>query len=498
MKFMKRNQLLFIPTVLCVLVLASCAGLPNRGGGGGGGGNNTSSTLTLTMISETRSFQTDFTILAFSAQITSLTLNPQIGSSSVSVPLSPSPYTVDFNRLTTDSVILGTLNVPSQTGFGSMSMALSNITITIAVPPTGTAIGTCLPGSICEFNPAPQLATITGSDFPKTFIPSSKNTFYLSVRPQAAVTSSSSGLSVDFSKGTGIASFLLPRLNQASGTIDTIQDFTGTVSAISSSSITVTSGIATGSTKGVPLIAKLSGATFDDDSPSGCPAKTISGCVSVGSIVSMDSVVNTDGSLTATEIDLLDPSAVDSIEGTIFSTAPGSFSLVLTDKQVTSGNATLTAANIGDIFTINGLSTATFSVDTKNLSTATPAVPVNLFASTAGILSGQTIRMHVSSASGTNAAGNQTANVSTAQLRFSRFTATKSTASAQLLTISSLGAIYQAPALPVVQVYPVTVLDKFTDITSVGGAPGTSLLLSVRALFLNAQNNFYATEIRDQ
>jgi len=495
---MKRNQLLFIPTVLCALGLTSCAGLPNRGGGGGGGGNNLTATLTLTMISETRSVQTDFTILAFSAQITSLTLNPQIGSSALNVPLSPSPYTVDFNRLTTDSAILATINVPSQTGFGSMSMALSNITITIAVPPTGSAIGTCLPGSICEFTPAPQLATITGIDFPKTFNPSTNNTFYLSVRPQAAVTSSSSGLSVDFSAGTGIASFLLPRVNQASGTIDTIQDFTGAVSAISSSSITVTGGIATSSTKGVPVTAKLTGATFDDDSPSGCAAKTIAGCVSVGSVVSMDTVVNTDGSLTATEIDLLDPSAVDSIEGTIFSTAPGSFSLVLTGKQVTSTSATLVAANIGDIFAINGLSTATFSVDTKNLSTATPAVPVNLFTSTGDILNGQTIRMHVSSASGTNSASNQTANVTSAQLRFSRFTATKSTASGQLLTISSLGAIYQAPALPVVQLYPVTVFDKFTDITTVGTAPGTSPLLSIRALFLNAQNNFYATEIRDQ
>ncbi len=484
---MNSNKLIIL--VLSVISLGSCSGAPHGAGGGGGGGTGTAN-LTLTLTSEAQASQASFTILAFSAQITSLTLNPSIGGNTVPVPLAPNPYLVDFNRLTTDSAFLASFSVPAQTTFGSMGMALTNVTITIAVPPTATAISTCLPGSVCEFAFPPQLANIIANDFPAKFSPQSNNNFYLSVHPQDIITSSITGLTVDFSKTSVVPALLLPRSNQAANTLDSVEDFTGKVTAVSTGSLSITSG------SGVPLSAKLSNTSFDDDSPSKCVAGSIAGCVKVGSIVSMDAVVNTDGTLTATELDLLDPSPVDAIEGTIFTTSPGNFRLVLTDKQVATNNATLAAANIGDIFSLT-LPGGNFSVDTKNLSTATPAVPVSRFQGTGDILNGQTVRLHVSSASGAFAGNNQAAIASSVQLRFTRFTASKVTAAAGLLTVGSLGAIFQAPNQPVVQTYPVTVLDKFSDITSLGG-PGTSPLISIRALFLNSSNNFYATKIRDQ
>lgn len=451
--------------------------------------------LTVTLIAGPEADQTLFTVLALSARITSFALTPSTGSA-ISLPLSPSPYPVDFNRLTTDTAVLTLAKIPAATSFTSMTMAIQNITVTIANGPN--AIGTCAANTVCEFTPAPSTATVGATLFPGGLTPGTDGNanIYLSISQQTDVTGDGSGLTVNFAGVTpsNTASFTLPRKGTPSGVIDLVQDFTGVVTAVSSSSVTVING------SGVSLTASLSGTILDVPQTTLCPTQTLAACVTKGAVVSMDASVASGGALTATEIDLLDTTAADSVEGTIFSPVPGTFSLVVTDKQVVSGNAALTAANIGDVFAVTLDPAATYVVDTKNLTTVTsPTVPTNLFQSSADILKGQTLRLHVTAASGTQGAGNQALTANRVQLRFSRVGATANPNSTTLLSVNQFNQIYQVTSPAQVQTYPgVTSYDNGITSNSDIGGPGTSNHVSIRALLLKSATAFYATMVRDQ
>jgi hypothetical protein len=494
---MNRKQLSLAVLSLVVFCLASCSGLPKAktGGSSGGGGGNTTRPLTVTMIAGTEADQTAFTVLALSAQISSVALTPTTGNA-ISLPLSPSPYPVDFNRLTTDTAVLSVTAIPVSTSFSNMTIGIQNISVTIANGPN--AIGTCAANTVCEFTPAPSTATVTAALFPGNLTAGTdgKTNIYLMVNEQTDVTGSGSGLAVNFAgvNLSNIGSLSLPRRGTPSGVVDLVQDFTGVVTAVSSSSVTVINGL------GVPLTAALSSTILDVPQTTLCPTQTIAACVVKGAVVSMDASVASGGALTATEIDLLDTTVLDSVEGTIFSPTPGTFSLVVTDKQVVSGNAALTAANIGDIFAVTLAPAATYVVDTKNLTTAaTPIVPTNLFQSSADILKGQTLRLHVTAASGTQAGGNQTLTANAVQLRFSRLGVTASPSSTTVLSVNSLNQLYQVTAPVQVQTYsPMTSYDNgITGNSDIGGV-GSSNHVSIRALLLKTAIPFYATMVRDQ
>jgi hypothetical protein len=488
---MNRNKLSFFIVVLSVMVLISCSGLPQGAGTGGGGNGNT--TLTLTVSGESQAKPSKFTLLAFNAQISSLTLN-ETGGNAVNLPLSPASYPIDFNRLSTDSALLGTFTVPTGTSFSSMSMALTSITITLHNE-SGGAIGTCPDNAVCEFTPAPGIASITANLFPGSFTAGTATNAYLSVRPDNIITVSNAGLSLVFDQNTPVGAIALPRPGEAANVLDTIEDFTGKVISVSGNSVSITTG------SGVSLAAKIGGTATLDDPQGLCPTATIAACVTTGSIISIDGVINTDGSLTANEFDLLDTTTVDAMEGSIFSTGPGTFALVVTDKQDAADLATLTAANIGDVFTVNIANGATFPVDTKNLSNANPVVPTNLFQSSGQIQNGQTVRLHVTAASGSAANGNQTLTTDKVQLRFSRVTGIATNASGNLFNLGSLGSagvsFFGAPSTSfVVQTFPgVTAFDNTT-----GGINGIVMAgandASIRALLIN--NTFYATKARHQ
>lgn len=501
---MNRNQLSLSALLLSALFLASCSGIPKTSGPPPPGGGSTKP-LTVTLIGGPESVQTNFTLLAFSAQISSLTLN-EVSGTAHSLALSPTPYPVDFNRLTTDSVVLTLDTIPVNTSFSNMTMAVQNITVTIANGPA--AIGTCAANAVCEFSPAPSNATITATLFPSALTPASDGNvnIYLDVQAQAIVTNSGSAISVNFTSASSntIGSFDLPRKSSSLGTaVDLVQDFTGVVTAVSATSITVTNG------SGVSVTAGLgTGTTLDVPQTALCPTNTVAACATKGSIVSMDAAVFSGGALAALEIDLLDTStAVDSVEGTVVSLLPASFSLVVTDKQVTSGDATLTAANIGDIFSVTLDPAATFLVDTKALTSGAAIfpVPINLFASSADILSGQTVRLHVKpgSASGTKGTNNQVLTASQVQLRFTRITGTVAASQTNIINLSSgsTNQVYQLGTTAQIQVqtYPgVTTYDNGITSNSDIGGTGSSNLVSIRALYLKSTPNFFATTIRDQ
>jgi hypothetical protein len=487
------------------LSVASCSGplKGSGGGGGGGGGGGQTRSLTVTLIAGPDSDQAAFTVLAFSAQITGMTLNESSGSA-IPLTLTPSPYPVDFNRLITDTAVLGTFNnIPSSTSFASMTMAVSNIALTIANGPT--AIGSCAANTVCQFTPAPSNATITATLFPGglTNGTSTNINMYLRANEQVIVTSGATGIAVNFSSTNNnvVGSFFLPRTSSPITGVDLVQDFTGQVTAVSATSITVTSGT------GVSLGAAINAATtLDVPQSTLCPSATILACVTKGTFVSLDASVASGGAITATEIDLLDNAtpAVDSVEGVVFnSNGAGSFNLVVTDKQVVTGNATLTGAAIGDIFavTLDTTTSVPFLVDTKNLTTASPAVNVSLFAGSGDLLPGQTVRLHVKTgtASGSRGSNNQVFTANQVQLRFTRLSGGSGPSSTSILTLANTNQIYALPTNAQVQTYSgITQYDNGIMSNSDIGGLGSSNFVAMRALYLRGTPNFFATMVRSQ
>lgn len=492
---MKRNHLWFIPTVLSVLVLTSCSGLPNGSGSGGGGGNNNTQSVTFTMISQSQIRPGNFTILAWSATIDSLSLNESGGTS---IPLNiTTPIPLDFARLSTDSLLIGNFtNIPAGITLNTMTMALSHFIITISNETGGNIGANCPNMAICEFSPAP--ATVTIASTLAVAAGKTANVFF-TIFPSNIISVSNAGIALSFTGNTSISEQNnIVRAGLPANAVDTIEDFTGVVTAVSGSSISLKTGA------GLTLGADTSSATLDDpQSLCSAATKTVFACAPVGSIVSLDGDVNLNGTVTATEVDLLNTTSEDAIEGTIFSTGGGNFSLVVTDKQVmsTSTDATLMAANIGDIFVVNGLTTAnSYTVDTKTLSTVTaPIIPTNLFTSSADLLNGQTVRLHVASATGSASTNNQTLTTDAVQLRWTRVTASANTPTGSIVGVTGVGSIFQLPITGsgMVQTYsPGTTLDGIGSLQAIG--PGGISLISTRALFLNDSPNFFAAKIRGQ
>jgi len=489
---MNRNKLVLFTLVLGVLVLSSCAGLPVGTGTGGGGGGTQNATLTLTMISQSQAKPSTYTLLAFNAQISSLTIN-ESGGNSVPLVLAPAPYPVDFVRLSTDTALLGTFTVPPNILFSNATLALTNITITLHNE-SGGSIGTCPDNAICEFTPPPALATITGSPFSSAFTSGNAYNFYLNIIPDDIIVTSAAGLTLNFTQNTPVSSIQLPRPGAAANTLDTIQDFTGKVMSVSGSTVTITAG------SGVELQATIGGTATLDDPRLLCPTATIAACVVAGAVVSIDGTISTSGVLTANEFDLLDTTLKDDIEGVIFSTGPGTFALVVTDKQDAGDLPTLTAANIGDVFVVNGTASASYIVDTKNLTTANPPIPINLFASAGDLLSGQQVRLHVTAATGSAAAADQTLTTDVVQLRFSRVTAQANNVAGTIFNIDDLGSTTESLYGTAASSFQVQTFSATTFDNTANGINGIAMAgandASIRALYIN--NIFYAAAARHQ
>ncbi len=148
---------------------------------------------------------------------------------------------------------------------------------------------------------------------------------------------------MDFNQPNVMTATTTPRLGIPAGSVDTIEDFIGVVTAASPSSITVTSGIT-----GNSITAAVTSSTEFDLAPvaySNCQG-TAAACVTVGSTVSLDATLSSSGTLTATEIDALDAVAVDEVEGTIYPTnQTGVVGLIIADKVAINSTTPLASAS---------------------------------------------------------------------------------------------------------------------------------------------------------
>ena len=440
--------------------------------------------------------------MSFTLPIVSISLTPSSSSGSPQ-PVTTVTSSVEATRLQTDSAVIADQASVPAADYSAISVTLgpTSSTNNLFINTSGSTItyGThsCVNGAICAL-PVGAAYTIS---IPLTLNLSAnqKQWIGLDFNLSKAITTSG-GISVDFTQTGVLTATTTTRTGVPSGSVDTLEDFTGVVTAYTTgSSITVKSAI-----RDASLTAVLSTNTEYDFAPfnySNCPTTALD-CVKVGSTVSMDTVVSSAGIFTATEVDVLDAPAVDEVEGIIYpTTTAGEYGMILADEVSATGNATLSAGKYGSgvLLTLNATS---YSVDTKTLSSQLSAP--DGFSGSGDLLGGQVVRAQISGIS-TDNNGNITASANNLLLRYSRLSGTLNSVAGSAFTVASLpGYIYalntSLSSTPQVFTYPtLTAFDGITGLTDPSIVPGTTSV-SFRALFLNTADGalypFQAAKVR--
>lgn len=483
-----KTKALFLLTLSAALLLASCSGLKNGGCSTGCNARNANLSISLFDLPPA-----GVSILSFTLPIAGISLTPSTGSA-VTVPITPTSY--EMTRLQTDSTLVGLrLSVPAGT-YTSI-----NVTVTassgVYFNTSGAAIGACNNGAVC---PMPSgAATTIQVPISLTLAENQNQWVGLDFNLANAITTTN-GITVDFNQPKVLTATTTVRTGIPSGSVETIEDFIGVVTAASPSSITVTSGIT-----GNSMTAAVSSSTEFDLAPvaySNCQG-TATACLQNGSTVSLDAALSSSGTLTATEIDVLNAVAVDEVEGTIYPTGvTNQVGLIIADKVAITSTTPLASSSTtygtGIFLTVD--SGTTYTVDTKTLSSQPgfAATVDALFSGSGSLLAGQTVRVQLSNIiSGTNGISATAKNV---LLRWSRLRGTVNSVAAPTFTLANIPDYINTlnPTLsltPQVMTYPnATVFDGITDISGLSAT--TSQLASIRALYLNGAPPFQAAKVR--
>jgi Domain of unknown function (DUF5666) len=486
---MRSKNLLAVFALAAVLPLTSCSGVKTPCTANCGGGGSGNATVSMTIYA---SASTSVNVLSMTLPVIGVSLTPTTGS-----PVAVSATTTNFEmtRLQTDSSLVEAgATVPAGT-YTSISVTLAGSS-GIFINATNAARGTCAAGAVCNL-PASAATTVTFTfATPLSLVANQSQWIGLNFNLNNAITNTN-GVSVSFSNPGVFTAATTTRTGLPTGSVDTIEDFVGVVTAFTSNSISVKSGIS-----GQTLTATINGNTVYD-APNTSLGYTqcalAPSCIKVGSTVSVDAALAAVGTLTATEVDVLDATSVDEVEGVIYPTATaGTFGLIVSDKVVTSNNAALMAVTVGSpIFLTAGTNPIGY-IDTKTLSI--PLAAITGF--TSNLVAGQQVRVQVTSAAmaatATGTATNVTAN--NFLLRFSRITATVA-ATGITFTITNLPAYITAlntslPPTPQVATYlNYTLFDGLSNTTDPVFVTGSTV--SVRALYLNnTAPPFQAAKVR--
>ena len=484
------KQLRVLLVLAVVLPLLSCSGLKN-GNSGSGGTANVSVSLFDTP-------PTGLDILSFTLPITGMSLVSSSGNTALTLVST----SVEATRLQTDSVLLvDAASVPASTTFTSLSVTFgatsagSNVFINTSgstITWTTGSGGSCPNDHVCSL-PAGAETTIS-VPLSLTLGKNVSQWIGLNLNLANAITTAG-GLAVDFSQANVLTAITTPRTGLPTDAADTIEDFTGVVTALSSSSITVQNELS-----GEKLTAALNSSTTYDPVPTGadypgCGTNTTETCIKVGSTVSVDAILGASGALTVSEIDVLDATAAAEVEGTIFATSNGAscpsgacFELIVADK-VPAGNSVLSPSSVGygtPVFlNVNGANL--FAIDTKTLS---PAPSVG-FSGTADLLAGQRVRVQVTNV--TSSGGSIFASAQNMLLRFSRLTGTASNVAATSFT-------FTPPSYIATLDTGIAVPEAFTNTSTQydGTTSNPTGTVAIRALFLdNTQLTFAVLKVRE-
>jgi len=464
-----RKYLLF--AVFAALALSSCSGVHNRCVTNC---NVNGDAMLSVSISDTP--PTNTTILSFALPITGIKLTTSTGTD---VSVFGSTANFELTRLQSDSdVIVTNASVPAG-HYTSLTVALGSPS-GVFINASGSTVGTCAAGAVCSI-----AGTFTNITVPVSITLNSNANQWLDLdfNYNNAI-DTSTGIKINLGLANVLAVNTSTPVGVPSGDFANVDDFTGQVLATP----TTANGITLKSTVRGNLTATINSSTqvFDPQGLCGAGGGSLS-CIGVGSIVSLQGVLDKTGHIVATSLDVLDkgPSPADEVEGTIYPSScngGSNFGMVLSDSSITTGGSPLATAGYGAGVCLTVSPTASFLVDFGIL-TGQPGLPAtnNGFSQASDLLAGQTIRAKITgAATGTNGI-NVTATAMI--LRFSRLTGTVGTLSPPAFFINGLPTYITAFTVPPsVQTYTnATLFEGAADAASLS----SGATVSVAALFYN-------------
>ena len=465
---MNLRKYLVFAVLAAVLSLSSCSGVHNRCVTNCGVNGNANLSVS---ISDTPPANT--TILSFTAPIVGIALISSTGTQ-VSVFSSNPAANFELTRLQSDSDVVITNASVAADRYTSLAVTFAGPS-GVLINASGAAVGTCAAGAVCSISGAATTVTVPVNI---TLNSNANQWLDLDFNYNNAIDTSSS-IKINLGLANVLAVSTSTPVGVPSGDFANVDDFTGRVTAVSTSSITLSS-TARGS-----LTAAINSSTqfFDPQSPPQCSGGVANlQCIQVGSIVSLQGVLTNTGSIVATSLDVIDSSKTpaDEVEGTIYPSncnGGANFGMILSDSSITTSGSPLASAGFGTGVCLTVSPTATFPVDFGIL-TGQPGLPVTGFTNANDLLAGQTVRAKITGvASGTNGIN---ATATAMILRFSRLTGTVGTVSTAGFSISGLPSYIAAfTAAAQVQTYQNATL--FEGV-STSGLQGTA---SISALFFN-------------
>ena len=447
--------------VLAIFSLNSCSGVPGGSGSGGGGGGGTGNVIVTVTSTPSQTFSFPF----LDWQILSVQLVNSSGGAVTVVQGSLPP--VEFARLQSDSQFLGKSlsGVPAGTYTSAKIQLAPSTAASYFFNSTNATLLGCAAGAVCAIPstvPGFGSATVT---VPVSFTvtANSNSGFSLNFDLSKAVTSAG-GMTFDFTQSGAITLSTLPRTGQSSG-LDSLQNFTGTISAKGSTSIDMSS--LSSDTRTFTMAATVQ---FDDPFNICTPPANFS-CLAANQNVSVDAVINSDGTLTAYEVEFLDKSGQETEGIIVMPVSSNQFKMVVTNGV---GNNSFLP---GTLATINVNNASTYFADPKNLGISSSPVG---FQSSSDLVVGQTVMLLNGS---TDLSTHTLSGYTRTLLRYSSIGGTVQAPSGTIFTLTGVSPflINLGSNSVQVQTFPNTTYDNLTGFS--GLATGTNV--SVRGLYLN-------------
>ncbi|MHB8500523.1 MAG: hypothetical protein ACYDCG_07610 [Candidatus Acidiferrales bacterium] len=494
---MKRNKASLFAALAAVLALTSCSGLPKGAGGGGGGGGTGMGDLTLTLHATPLTPPAGINILSFDVHITGISLTPTSGQTVVvNSSFGGSIIPVDFARAQSSSVFLANGASVTAQAYTGITIGFSAPTITYCTQPNPGVQG-CAAGTVKTFSGNLSTPTVP---ITLTVPANSKLGLAINLNTTNALTIVNQAVTAINLIPTAFTTKTLPPAasSLAATRLDFFDNILGLVTAVSGQSVTVLTA------SGANFTATGSASTFFSQS---CVLNNNNGqpCApKVNQFASIDTAINSDGTLALLEYDPISALQIVWLEGVVTSIPSSNtkFQIVVTDQSpsTTGGSTTLYTGSVVNVTLVGrgggAGSPFPFFIDTKGY-----PIPTNTFANatdTSAILPGMTVGLHVIgfTAPSGNTAGSMTSD--TVVLRFTPIPGiVSSVAPPNTFSIRSVPPFFGLNGNSVVQLgngNPATFFDGVTD-------PSTLIVghtVAINGLYFgpNTATPFVAAKVR--
>jgi hypothetical protein len=468
---MRRNKSFLFLTLVASLAMTSCYHeFPKGGGGGGGGGNNNGNTILNLFVTATPS--TTFSFPGITWQIDNISL---VNSAGTTISLGGgfgAPF-LTYPQLQTDSAYFGPSTVKATT-YTKLLVTLGTPLFSYFYNSSNATLLGCAPGVVCQIpsTVAGFAANSTPVSVPISFTTTANTNTGIRVNFDfSKAVTTAGGMTFDFTQPGAITLIADPpsASSQTSG-IDTIDNFTGVVNAVTTTTVTVSSF------SSEQHIFTLASTVEFDDPFSICTAPATSACLAVGQNVSIDGFIASDssGTRTATEIEFLDPRpAANELEGVIISPVTNNqFKMIVTNGMGT--NTTLVSVPL----LVNLSNATTFAVDPKNLGIA-PTSTLG-FESQSDLVLGQTVMVQGGTFSGSNTS---ITNPTRVLLRYSTISGTVQAPGSNIFTLTTVSPFFTnlTNNSALVDTFPGTAYDNISNFAGLSNVTS----VSVRGLYLN-------------